>query len=63
MRIIVNGNEQEAPDGAMLVDLLPGNRQGTAVAVNDSIVPRHGIEQVPVTDGDRIEIVTAVQGG
>ena len=36
---------------------------GIAVAVNDEVVPRDDWSRWLLTDGDVIEIVTAVQGG
>ncbi|KRF13882.1 thiamine biosynthesis protein ThiS [Nocardioides sp. Soil797] len=63
MKIIVNGAAREVDEGLPLVALLPANAQGTAVALNDTIVPRHRVAVVELADGDRVEIVTAVQGG
>ncbi len=48
MRLIVNGAEREIADGAtiaMLLAELAIRRDGTAVALNDDVVPRgeHGV--------------------
>ena len=40
-----------------------GTPQGVAVAVGDAVVPRGAWATTVVAPGDRIEIVTAVQGG
>ena len=40
-----------------------GSPQGVAVAINDAVVPRGTWSSTVVTPGDRVEIVTAVQGG
>ena len=40
-----------------------GTPQGVAVAVDDAVVPRGSWATTVVAPGDRIEIVTAVQGG
>jgi len=40
-----------------------GTPQGVAVAVGDAVVPRGAWASTVVAPGDRIEIVTAVQGG
>ncbi|MCB7136698.1 sulfur carrier protein ThiS [Cellulosimicrobium marinum] len=40
-----------------------GTPQGVAVAVNDAVVPRGTWGSTTVAPGDRVEIVTAVQGG
>jgi sulfur carrier protein len=37
--------------------------RGVAVAVGDTVIPRSSWAQVRLNDGDRIEVVTAVQGG
>jgi sulfur carrier protein len=47
----------------------PGARQrgtgqdGVAVAVNDEVVPRRAWSATALADGDRVEVLTAVQGG
>lgn len=38
-------------------------REGSAIAVNDKVVPRSQHEIFHISDGDRIEIITAVGGG
>lgn len=40
-----------------------GRPRGVAVALNDSVVPRSAWSRTGVDEGDRVEIVTAVQGG
>ena len=63
MVITVNG-EPTALEGALTVaDVLPAESRGTAVALNGVVVPRHRHAAQPLADGDRLEIVTAVQGG
>jgi len=39
------------------------NGETRAVAVNDAVVPRSDWPARPVKPGDRIEVLTAVQGG
>lgn len=68
IHLIVNGESTTLHQGDCLTDLLmqlhiPLNRRGIAVAVNDEVVPRSGWPQQTVRNDDRIEIVTAVQGG
>jgi sulfur carrier protein len=36
---------------------------GVAAAVNETVVPRTRWAATPLADGDRVEILTAVQGG
>lgn len=66
MQVIVNGTPQPLPDGATVAQLLEhmalaGKR--VAVERNGEIVPRSQHPQVPLADGDRLEIVVAVGGG
>jgi len=42
---------------------IASDAKGVAAALNDSVVPRSEWKTTPVRDGDRIEIVRAVQGG
>lgn len=66
MNISVNGEPATAAAGstvADLVDSLAGRRGGVAVAVNEDVVPRARWEDTPLNPGDRVEILTAVQGG
>ncbi len=66
MTISVNGEAQQAADGTTLDALLERlgvRRDGSAVALNDDVVPRaqHGL--TALRDGDRLEIIVAVAGG
>jgi len=66
MRITVNSEPREVPDGttvAALVDLLGVPRQATAVEVNRELVPRSRHAARALADGDAVEIVTLVGGG
>jgi sulfur carrier protein len=66
MRIRLNGSEREvAPDAriADVIALLTTTDAGCAVAINDEVVPRHEWDNRTVADGDRVEVLTAVQGG
>ena len=40
-----------------------GTENGVAVALNRSIVPRSTWLDVPLNEGDRVDALTAVQGG
>jgi sulfur carrier protein len=46
----------ELPDGATA-------RRGIAVAVNGEVVPRSQHAEIELSEGAKVEIVTAVQGG
>lgn len=69
MTITVNGKADELPSGSMLTDLLQGlniepqSSRGIAVAVNDEVIRREKWQDVILKEGDRIEVVTAKQGG
>ncbi|MBD3335080.1 MAG: sulfur carrier protein ThiS [Candidatus Eisenbacteria bacterium] len=68
MRLIVNGTPHDydgpRPLSAFLESLgIRSDGRGVAVALNDSVVPRRDYAGVQLKDGDRIEIIEAVQGG
>lgn len=66
MRIQLNGESLELPDGetvsALLTRLdLTGRR--VAVELNLDIVPRSQHAETALTDGDQVEVVHAIGGG
>jgi sulfur carrier protein len=66
MKVTVNGEERLAPYGwsvAKLVADIGAPQQGTAVAVNGDVVVRREWPHRLLHDGDRVEVLTAVQGG
>ena len=66
MTITVNGEQRDLRDGATLESLLEAlgvRRDGTAVALNDDVVPRTRHEATVLRGGDRLEIIVAVAGG
>jgi len=66
MRLTVNGETRDLPAGssvAVLVARLTSAVRGVAVAVNGEVVPRSTWETASLTDGDRVEVLTAAQGG
>jgi len=66
MRLVVNGEPRDFFDGATLsavVAELTQARQGIAVAVNADVIPRGAWQSTALRTGDRIEVLTAVQGG
>ena len=65
MKIIVNDKPVEVDDQttvAGLLERLGFPEKGIAVAVDWTVLPRSDW-QTPLTDGARLEVVTAVQGG
>ena len=66
MQITLNGNPESVEDGTTVAGLVAGRglpRAGVAVAVNCEVVTAHRWEGTEVSPGDRVEIVTARQGG
>ena len=68
MRIWLNGQERELPDGANVGDVIaimaaPLDGRGIAVAVDGEVVPRADWEHTELGTGQRVEVVQAVQGG
>jgi sulfur carrier protein len=68
MNVLLNGMELELRDGARLVDAVaasgaPEDRRGVAVAVDGEVIPRGQWDFVKLTDGARVEVLQAVQGG
>lgn len=66
MNIVVNGAvrtvENAGTVAGLVADVTPA-RRGVAVAVNGEVVPRSGWADARLRDGDRVEILTAAQGG
>ncbi len=66
MTVHVNGTAREVPTGSALADvvaLVSAAPSGIAVALNGEVVPRSSWPDIQVADGDRVEVVTAMQGG
>ncbi|MET9080542.1 sulfur carrier protein ThiS [Streptomyces sp. NPDC090075] len=64
--ISVNGERREiAPGTALdtLVRSLTPAPSGVAAAVNETVVPRGEWPGTALAEGDRVEVLTAVQGG
>jgi len=68
MRIVLNGSEREIPGGATVdqavsAAVASGARTGLAVAVEGEVVPRGDWERTALAEGQRVEVLHAVQGG
>ncbi|MDP4198359.1 MAG: sulfur carrier protein ThiS [Bacteroidota bacterium] len=66
MKLIVSGTEWEfesAVNVSALIERLALDQRSVAVAVNDEVVRRSTWPERELRDGDRVEIVRAVQGG
>jgi sulfur carrier protein len=68
VRIQVNGEARELDDGATVADVVVllgrgPEARGIAVAVEAEVVPRTTWDEHELREGDRIEVLTAIQGG
>jgi sulfur carrier protein len=64
--IVVNGRQRELPETSTLTDLVAQVTvavQGIAVALNGSVIPRARWSDTSLAEADRVEVLTAVQGG
>jgi sulfur carrier protein len=64
--LTVNGLGRAVPAGATVGELvaeITTESRGVAVAVNGEVVPRGGWAGAVLRDGDRVEVLTAAQGG
>jgi sulfur carrier protein len=68
VRVVLNGAEAELAKGATVqaaIDTLdlPAAGRGVAVAVDAEVVPRTEWETHELTEGARVEVLRAIQGG
>jgi len=68
MTIWVNGEDRELPAGATVADAVeatgaPADGRGIAAAVDGEVVPSDRWRQTALAEGQRVEVVQAVQGG
>ncbi|MGW2522215.1 sulfur carrier protein ThiS [Streptomyces sp. NPDC001617] len=66
MNISVNGESREFAPGTALdtvVRTLTPAPSGVAAALNETVVPRAQWPATSLSEGDRVEVLTAVQGG
>ena len=66
MNVTVNGAVRRFAAGTTLAQIvaeLTAAATGVAVAVNDTVVPRGAWASTVLDDRDRVEVLTAVQGG
>ncbi|MFB6841118.1 sulfur carrier protein ThiS [Streptomyces sp. NPDC056361] len=66
LSVSVNGEPRELSGPVSLdtlVATLTAARSGVAAALNETVVPRGEWAATLLGDGDRIEVITAVQGG
>jgi sulfur carrier protein len=67
MRVVLNGEPRELPDGAGLDAAVEASGapspRGVAVAVDGEVVPRGQWDGFQLREGQRVEVLQAVQGG
>jgi len=66
LNITVNGHARSCEPGSTVSDLLSTlglGPAGSAVAINGEVLARGAWPEHPVRDGDRVDVLTAVQGG
>ncbi|MDA0637771.1 sulfur carrier protein ThiS [Nonomuraea sp. CA-218870] len=66
MKVMINGVAHEVAEDMTVgqaVRTLTASATGVAVAVNDEVVTRGAWETTALRDSDRVEVLTAVQGG
>jgi sulfur carrier protein len=68
LTITVNGESHVLPTGATVANVVErcsaaSEGRGVAVAVGGEVVPRSDWSHIQLSDGDRVEVVAAVQGG
>jgi sulfur carrier protein len=68
MKVLLNGESCELRDGATVNDAVeasgaPAEGRGVAVAVEGEVVPRGEWTATRLSDGQRVEVLQAVQGG
>jgi sulfur carrier protein len=69
LRIIVNGSDREVPArltvAALVRELGAGgpDARGVAVAVEAQVVPQSQWDGVELSEGQRVEVLGAIQGG
>lgn len=69
MKIVVNGDERDVRDQLTLADLVRDEElegtasRGIAAAVDAEVVPRSAWDETTLSEGQRVELVAAMQGG
>ena len=68
MQVLVNGDAQHLGESATLASVVESlygrsDGRGMAVALDGEVVPRAAWDRTCLSDGARVEIVVAVQGG
>jgi sulfur carrier protein len=68
MIVELNGDRVDLAEGASVADAVAATgansgRRGVAVAVDGEVVPRSGWGDTRLREGQKVEVVEAIQGG
>ncbi|MGH2952156.1 MAG: sulfur carrier protein ThiS [Solirubrobacterales bacterium] len=68
MTIELNGERAELIEGASVGEAVEAaggarERRGVAVAVDGEVIPRSAWDRTSLSEGQRVEVVGAIQGG
>jgi sulfur carrier protein len=66
VKLLANGQPLEIGAGATVDSVLAHlevGRRGIAVAVNGAVIPQSAWDATYVAEGDRVEVLSAAQGG
>ncbi|MFC4907795.1 sulfur carrier protein ThiS [Actinomadura gamaensis] len=66
MKITLNGEPRDVPEDASVADAVAAVTaapSGVAAALNDEVVARSAWAATRLNEADRLEVLTAVQGG
>ena len=66
--VLLNGESHALPEGATAADAVratgvPEGCRGVAVALDGEVVPRGEWDGTELSEGERVEVLRAVQGG
>jgi sulfur carrier protein len=68
VRVVLNGERRELASDATVREAVtatgaPSEGRGVAVALDGEVVPRRLWDEISLSEGQRVEVVQAVQGG
>jgi sulfur carrier protein len=69
VKLLVNGEARELPEAVTVAQLVeaeaPGvaGGRGVAVAIDAEVVPRSAWDETTLSEGQRVEVLAAMQGG
>lgn len=66
MKVYINQNETEVPEGITVRELLDRQQiaaEGTAIAIDNKLVPKSEWSNRTLADGDKITLIRATFGG